>query len=564
MKRKAFFAALFLFFEAVFFCTGKGGTKLVLPERKKENFFSSIDSRIIAFFEDGSPESLVKILSSLRKPNGNYTDAETVALFCASSVLRICFPADYKNEYAVNYPAELASNSYVGALKFALEGLYDYASGDGDFLSLVLPSLSFCSKIPQDSEYFPAAKKSLESALKKKKDSVLANFLMGKLFATKNQFSEAVAFFDKSHEIAPDSFDITYNYAESLFKSGNSEEADILARSLVSKDSQNRKALKLCAETAFLIGDFDSAETYVARVLQQEPSSAYYLLFRVKILMSKGDYIRAASLLDVYSRTDSESRDYLLLRAKIQKDWNKNIASASATIEKAVSLYSNDTEILLSAAEIAKETGGKIAGFSSGELADEVLKSDSENRSARLLKLNSLFDSRNWSEAYSLGSELMKTENPEDSLIFIFIEICLNSNKKDEAWKIASELYKRKENDENAVESYLRVLTATGKKAEAQKIIEKMLPKAAQKLKSFLFYERSFLQASEEASLSDLRASLTANPRNKNSLFRLYEIYYAKSEYRKAQYYLKQVVALSPNDENLLNLNANLESLLKK
>ena len=83
-------------------------------------------------------------------------------------------------------------------------------------------------------------------------------------------------------------------------------------------------------------------------------------------------------------------------------------------------------------------------------------------------------------------------------------------------------------------------------------------------MKSFLLYEHSFIVSGEEAILADLRNSLTANPRNKDALYRLYQIYYNKKEYRKAQYYLKQVVALSPADETLLKLNAELETLLSK
>ena len=83
-------------------------------------------------------------------------------------------------------------------------------------------------------------------------------------------------------------------------------------------------------------------------------------------------------------------------------------------------------------------------------------------------------------------------------------------------------------------------------------------------MKSCLYYEKSFLEGSEEAVLVDLRSSLTANPRNKDALFRLYQIYYNKKEWRKAQYYLKQVVALSPSDDSLIKLNSELETLLSK
>ena len=54
-----------------------------------------------------------------------------------------------------------------------------------------------------------------------------------------------------------------------------------------------------------------------------------------------------------------------------------------------------------------------------------------------------------------------------------------------------------------------------------------------------------------------------SNPRNSSSLFRLYQIYLAKKDYRKAQYYLKQVSALKPNDLKIRQLSDELNSLLR-
>ena len=82
-------------------------------------------------------------------------------------------------------------------------------------------------------------------------------------------------------------------------------------------------------------------------------------------------------------------------------------------------------------------------------------------------------------------------------------------------------------------------------------------------MKSFFYYRRSFLDVSQEDSLADLRSSLIANPRNTDALFRLYEIYYERRDYRKAQYYLKQVVALEPNDTEMRKLNEELSKLIK-
>ena len=86
---------------------------------------------------------------------------------------------------------------------------------------------------------------------------------------------------------------------------------------------------------------------------------------------------------------------------------------------------------------------------------------------------------------------------------------------------------------------------------------------SSSKVKSYLYYRRSFLQLTEEKSLADLRSSLIANPRNSDALFRMYEIYYSKEDYRKAQYYLRQVVAINPNDSSIKKLNEALTKLIQ-
>ena len=124
-------------------------------------------------------------------------------------------------------------------------------------------------------------------------------------------------------------------------------------------------------------------------------------------------------------------------------------------------------------------------------------------------------------------------------------------------------MYKSNPNDESIIQSYIVVLIEQGKKTAALDLINSLLQTSSSKLKSFLYYKRSFLQSSVESSLSDLRSSLISNPRNTDALFRLYQIYYDKKDYRKAQYYLKQVVALNPNDSELKNLNEQLNLLIK-
>ena len=105
----------------------------------------------------------------------------------------------------------------------------------------------------------------------------------------------------------------------------------------------------------------------------QQPENTEYVLFRAKILMEKKDYIKAASLLDVYARNDRNNRDYLLLRSRLQREWNKNNTAAGVTIEQALNLYPDDLELIEFAADLANSAEIVIGGRTALSFAEELL-----------------------------------------------------------------------------------------------------------------------------------------------------------------------------------------------
>ena len=173
-----------------------------------------------------------------------------------------------------------------------------------------------------------------------------------------------------------------------------------------------------------------------------------------------------------------------------------------------------------------------------------------------------LWKKKDFQKAYELSSKLLKIGSDDENL-FLHVRICLALKKNDEAWNLISPVYRTNSADENVIQTYIITLDETDRDQQALTLINKLLPDASSRLKSFLHYRRSLLQTREEDALSDLRSSLISNPRNTDSLFRLYQIYFSKNDYRKAQYYLKQIVALNPNDEEVRKLNDELLLLLK-
>lgn len=536
--------------------------KLALPERRGHSFFLGIDRNILNYVEIGSPQTLSLAINALRRTSESRTESENVLYLVAVSIMQMCWKFE---DFTEPVPEISSKNAYSGAIFSARNGLYDYNTGNTDFFTLALPSLVLAVSDTR-SDYYADSEKALSAALQIRPDSVFANYLFGLLCMRLGKYEDAKRYFETVLALNPENRDAAFSLAEACNALFQHTRALEIAERLSREIPQNKDVLKLCAESAFAAGDMDVAETYVGKVLQVEPENSYYLLLRAKILVQKGEYIRAASLLDAYARMDSQSRDYLLLRFTVQKNWNRNISAASATIEKALSLYPDDPQIIVEAALLASETGAEFGGKTGGELADSILEKNPENVVALDIKISSMMQDKKWSEAYAVSSAAIKKNVGislvPDSLLFNHIKICLNAGKKDEAWSIASEVYSERSSDEEVTKMYIDVLVSVGKKAEAARLIAQLLPSASARMKSFLYYERSFLAQNEDAALADLRSSLTANPRNKDALFRLYTIYFDKKEYRKARYYLKQVVALSPNDESLLVLNQELERIL--
>lgn len=532
-------------------------TSVTLPAQKR-TFFSKIDPDIVSNVENGSPDSLKLAMSLLRKNESEYEENEKVLIAVAAEIMKTVWPSEKITWDVFEVTSE---NSYTGAINSANKGIFDSSTGNSDFLLTVIPAIVLL-KPAANAEVIEPCEEALLNALKINNSSVLANYLMGELLYKKKVYTEAEKYLATAYEYSNSTKEIIISYSKCLRENGK---LDLASNVLSSLDIGTDIALlKQNAYLSFSKKDFNAAEEYVARVLQQNPNDLEFLLFRAKILIEQNDYIHAVSLLDMYARQESSSLDYLLLRAKVQLDWSKNTTAAAETIEKALALYPDTMEVLKVAARIASATDSKIGGYYADEFAAKILEKDPESPDALTYALNGLIQRQNWNDAYDVCRKIIQKGGESSEIIQKYVEICLNSNKKTEAFEYAKSKKDANPGDEVILQAYIYAYSKTGSAEEVSKYIDSLLNGASPKLKSNLYYRRSFLQITEDAELADLRSSLISNPRNCDSLFRLYEIYFDKKDYRKAQYYLRQVVAINPNDATAKKLNEALTVLINQ
>jgi len=531
-------------------------TPLFVPEITDQGFFVFSDKTIMPDMEIGSPDSIRLAVSKIKNPT---TQPEKIIVAVASQLMSIVWPSE---QNTIEIPPDIEANAYTAAIESAKVGIYDVNTGNTDFFTTVLPSLVLLTSSSQ-TDYYPQSLSALQAGLEMQPNSVLVHYLLGCLYQKMGNLDSSLEMYEKASSLAEDCLEVNYAFSEVNYLKGNYGTAQETAGRMLTVFPGNLKLLKLLAQIATKMGDYAVAENYINQVLQQEPDNAQFLLLRVEVLMDQGSYVKAVSLLDVYSRVDKVSKDYLLLRSRIQNEWNKNSIAAAATAEQALELYPNDTDVILAAANLAAATGSNVQGKSAGQLAAEILAKDPDNEDAIFIRAKDAVVRKNWEMAYNDTSQLINKGNASLSRKLLYVEACLGANRIEEAQRIVGELYKEYPESDDAKELYMRVQAAAGNNGEVRSLIASMLPSASSQLKSFLYYQRSMLATNDSDKLADLRQSLTANPRNSEALFELYRYYFERKDYRKAQYYLKQVVALNTSDEEMLRLNLELEALLQ-
>lgn len=530
-----------------------------LPSVGKKSYFSKIDSSILADVENGSPSSIKSAIRRLHKSSEEYTENEKVLIYVASSIMEIVWPSENITWAVLPLSTE---TQYSEAIKSVKNGIYDSSTGNTDFLTSILPALVLLNN-PSNANIQQFCFESIAKAMEYNSHSVLAYYLLGKYYSQNGDIKQAQNYFAKAYEMDDSCFEISIAYSKALNENGNYNQSTEVVKKLAEKNPDNLDVLKQNSYIAFEHGDLALAEDYVNRILQQVPNDMEFVLFRAKIFIEKKDYIHSISLLDLCAKQDDNNLDYLLLRTKVQMDWSRNYNAATQTIEKAVRLYPKNKEVLLLAAKISSHTDSPVDGKYADELAGVVLESDPENSAALFYALDGMIQRENWKRAYEVSSRLMNDENPSPEVILRHVKVCIKNGKTTEALDIATKAYNQDKTDENNIQSYVYAYVNRYSRDNSINLINNLMDTSTQKIKSFLYLRRSYLQKTEEKILSDLRSSLIANPRNDEALFRLYEIYYSKKDYRKAQYYLRQVVAIKPNDQTIKALNDSLSKLIK-
>lgn len=519
----------------------------------------SVSAGILSLIEYCTPPSLSQAADGLLegKSPSMLSGKKQAALALCGHLMSILFPLETWN-YPV--PVNPAIDPYLDSVASAKIGVYDYNSGNFDYLSLTLPSLVLLYS-PRDA-YFSDARQSLEKALSINPGGLLAGYLLGVLEEEEGNKQQALARFSEIYSKDKSFYPAGVRQAKLLIEMDRGSEAVDTVTEIQSRFPKSRELSSLCARAYFSEGNWNEADKYISAILKEQPDNGEFLLMRVRVLIEQKDYIKANSLLDAYSKVDKQAKEYLLLRSRVQLEWNKNIAAASQTVSEAVELFPGDLDVMLAAARVCFQGNVLVNGMTGGEYINTILLQDPDNIEARIFQVSDAVEKRDWKTAVeSAGQVLSTTRNTE--ILVLLTRAYLGQGKSAEALKTISPLYNDNPQNTDVLNLYLQSLIETGSYETASSIIQGQLSGASSAKKSVLYYNRSRLAANEDQQLSDLRSSLLSDPRNQEALISMYGYYYGKKEYKRASYYLKQAIAINPSDTYLLKLQTDLDNLTR-
>lgn len=535
-------------------------TVLPLPSAT-ELALNRIDPQVQADMELASPVSIRRAVTRLYSTSQGLMGDKQLQLTLAARLMRLLYPLEPIDWNTPNYQQ---ADPYLDALTRIEKGSYPQNLGMNTFFDVVIPAIILIKGVGAR-EYASILEKRLLIARNLNPSSVLPPYLLGLLYEQLGKLSDAENYYQTAWEQDESCYPAGMRLAYLALLSNNIEEAYKIAEKLYDRYSNAVSIQLLLAEAYLEKGNLEKAEKIVSGVLKKNNDFGRAFFLRVRLHIEKKEYLTANALLDEFAKQNKVDKDYLLLRSCILLEWSKNITEAKQCLERADSFYPQSSDVMLACANFCFETKNTVNGKTANDFINALLKQNPRNILAIRLLVKEDIAEKRWEDAFE-RAQYLYNNNPSEEDIVLYARVCAGMNNWEAAMNTAQAAYNaaQKKPSDEIVTLYLQALYGAKKYGTLRQVINRHLGDARSALKSILIYYQSLLESNDEEKLALLRSSLLSDPRSSLTLFALYEWYFRHKDYRKAYYYLQQVIALDPYNKTYLQLAEKLERLQVK
>jgi tetratricopeptide (TPR) repeat protein len=455
------------------------------------------------------------------------------------------------------------TNNYARIIREAGKGNYvQPPENSTDFFEYVLPFLSVNDNTPLD--ILLMIMKDLEKAGEIQPFSVMPFYFRGLIFERTGQFDAASASFASAYEISDECYSALVAIARAAELSGRNKEAAVQLADLAVRYPDNMRIKRQLAVTLYENGDWARAASTVDEILQREPRNGEFLLMKASIHIKDGQYTQALAPLETYSSINLNGRLYLFLRAKVQYEGNHNIDSALNYLRAIIRNNPDDEEALTFAAALLMESQKDADHAEGREFLARLQRMSGSSATVLSLSLRDAVRRESWQEARGFLNGILAVRRDAQVLQNAYlVERGLGNNAV--ALAYARELYEKNASNNEYIAAYVSALIDNGRRDDASRMMESLLSVSANAAaKSRFYFLRSRLQENDETAYSDLLSSLFEDPRNIETLIAIFETHRRRQEERRAVYYLKQALALAPENPRLKRYETEYAAMLGK
>jgi len=521
---------------------------------------SSLVDEIRRLTESGRLSLMLQALDLIRSRNIEGVEFGRLMIGINTLLIRLVYPDSPARLPVIDLPQ---TGSYPRIIREAERGNYIKPSvNSNDFFEHILPFLAINAQTRP--EILSDALKDLIKAGELRPASVLPPYFQGVIHERAGRNAQAEAAYRQAYGISNECYPALAGVARMRNRAGNTAEAVSILTDLMIRNPDSLLLKRQLALIYYESRSWSRALSIADEILISEPKDGEMLLLKTHILIEQGQFSQANSTLDSYTSINSNSRDYLFYRARIQAEGQKNRDSALNFLRSILRTDENDAQALIYASRLLMESQRPEDIQEGRELLARLRRNSGYSMDVMVLSLQDAIRRESWQEAQGyLGFVFNNRRTPADLINGYYIERGLKNYAK--ALTYARELYNLNTSNNDYLVIYISALIDNGRREESLRLVENALNSAASgNVKSQFYYLRSRLHSRDEDALTDLRSSIFENPRNLDALIAMFEIYHRQREERRAVYYLRQALAISPDSPYLKRYEREYSRLLER
>jgi len=491
----------------------------------------------------GTPRSLDIALNTLYSYNLNNSETGAELAFVANRLYHFVYPY---LEYGAEPNRPPSGSIYPRLFEAVSRGrVPDISQEETTFLSSLTSAVAVLTS--SSTEQRERAGEVTTYVVQINPNSMLALYLHGYYLEFSREYQEAQELYRRVLENDDSCYPARLGLVRIFYAQGNPEAALPHVEQLQLEFPEKRYVLQWAINVYLQARDLETADRLLSNAIIQFPDQTIFLQKRAQLLELQGRYEQAGRIATVVEQRYGETPETLLVKVQsmIRNDRHEE---ALVLAERGMLKYPDFQRFSSLYGELLIKIGRQEEAF---EHFQRRLEEEPENLSIVSSLLDTAIELERWSVAVDYLKVLLDVRQTV-SLLRKAVKVYNALERPQTAVRYARSLSEEFPDDPIAVRTYLNQLLDSGYQQEAVEYVDRRVNESIRsEVRSVLLYFRARLVQDRQSKLQYLQSSLLENMQNINALVEIAKLYESTGEYNKAIRYLRQAIALNPEDQAL-------------